>query len=131
MEEPAVDDPYYDEWVQAQLAKQAELEEEQVQVDDEESQKDQEEFEKSFRVDPEVGGLVDLVLQDQILIQLAAQPTIEPYYGVTIVGGKYEDTLQLSDTTIPDNPRALRQLASEALHYSMVRSQYDREDNGE
>jgi len=34
-----------------------------------------------------------------------------------------EDKMQM-----PDNNRALRQLASEAKHYSMVRSQYDREE---
>ena len=79
-------------------------------------------------VDPNVGGLIDVALQDSILIQLASQPTIEPYYEVEYQDVlELTDTLQLEDTTLPDNNRALRQLASDATHYSMVRSQYDRD----
>ena len=81
-----------------------------------------------MQVDPEVGGLVDTDLQNQQLYELTASFVIEPYIAVDypeiLV---YEDNLQLEDTTLPDNSRAMRQLASDAKHYSMVRSQYDRE----
>ena len=121
------DDPYYDEWVQFQLEQQTEVEEEQAENENEEFE-EEENLEKSFMVDPNVGGLIDVALQDSILIQLASQPTIESYYGVEYQDVlELTDTLQLEDTTLPDNNRALRQLASDATHYSMVRSQYDRD----
>ena len=55
-------------------------------------------------------------LQDRVLIELASQPTIIPYYDVTIYGGEYQDTLQLDDTLLPDNASALRNLASDSTH---------------
>lgn len=127
LEDLSVDDPYYDEWVQYQLDQKADTEEEQSERKESESNID-DDFEKRLQVDPKVGGLIDVQLQDTILAQLASQPTIEPYYVV-----EYQDvlvltdTLKLEDTLLPDNNRALRQLASDAKHYSMVRSQYDRE----
>ena len=127
LEDVSVDDPYYDEWVQFQLEQQTEVEEEQAENENEEFE-EEENLEKSFMVDPNVGGLIDVALQDSILIQLASQPTIEPYYEVEYQDVlELTDTLQLEDTTLPDNNRALRQLASDATHYSMVRSQYDRD----
>ena len=129
LEDVSVDDPYYDEWVQFQLEQEVERDEEQVKS--EESEESDQDIESIFRVDPEVGGLVDVELQDRILIELASPYAIEPYYEVTIVGGDYPDTLELNDKTLPDNNRALRQLASDAKHYSMVRSQYDENNNGE
>ena len=129
LDDVSVDDPYYDEWVQFQLQQEVEMEEEQAKSD--ESEENDQEIESIFRIDPEVGGLVDVELQDKILIELAAPYAIEPYYLVTIVGGDYPDTLELNDKTLPDNNRALRQLASDAKHYSMVRSQYEENNNGE
>ena len=130
LEDVSVDDPFYDEWVQLQLEKEVESEREQAESSSESEENDQE-LENTLRVDPEVGGLVDVELQDKILIELAPPYAIEPYYSVAIVGGVYPDALELSDTTLPDNNRALRQLASDAKHYSMVRSQYDEINNGE
>jgi hypothetical protein len=74
-----------------------------------------------------VEAMVDTKQQESILAALAAVPKIEPYYTVTIQGGEYEETLKLEDKEIPDNRRALSNLASDAKHKTMVRSQYDRE----
>lgn len=126
LENLSADDPYYDEWVQVQLEREAEIDEEDSDtMDDPDQREEEEEVEKRLRVDPEVGGLVDTVLQDRVLIELASQPTIIPYYDVTIYGGEYQDTLQLDDTLLPDNASALRNLASDSTHRTMVRSQYD------
>jgi hypothetical protein len=128
LEDVDVNDPFYDEWVQVQLQREAELEDEQAERENDEQEEAEEDLEKRMQVDPEVGGLIDTDLQNRQLIELTASFAIDPYIAVeypeVLV---YVDTLQLEDTTLPDNNRALRQLASDAKHYSMVRSQYDRE----
>ena len=58
--------------------------------------------------------------------QLASTGTLDVYYGRTIEGGKYEDTIELKDAEIKDNTRALRNLAQDNLHRTLVRSQYDK-----
>jgi len=120
--EPSEDDPYYEQWLEAQ---KAELQEEEEA--NEEEEKEQEEFEESLRVTPSENKLIDSGQQQAMLEALANLPQIEPYYQVTIEGGAYTETITLSDSTLPDNPRALRQFASDAKHKTMVRSQYDRE----
>jgi hypothetical protein len=121
---PSVDDPFYDEWVQAQLDQEVDLEEEEAPQ--EEKQKE-ETLEKRMGGKNSVEAMVDTKQQESILAALAAVPKIEPYYTVTIQGGEYEETLKLEDKEIPDNRRALSNLASDAKHKTMVRSQYDRE----
>ena len=121
---PSVDDPFYDEWVQAQLNRETELEEDDV--DRKEDQKE-EDLEKRMGGKNTVEAMVDTKQQESILAALAALPKIEPYYTVTIQGGEYEETIRLEDKEIPDNRRALSNLASDAKHKTMVRSQYDRE----
>ena len=127
LEDVSVNDPYYDEWVQAQLQQEIELEDEQAEQDDA-KQEEEDDLEQRLQVDPEVGGLIDADLQDRVLYELAAPFAIEPYIVVDYPDVlELTDTLQIEDTTLPDNNRAMRQLASDAKHYSMVRSQYDRE----
>jgi len=117
------EDEFYEYWLEMQEGRQIENEKVEI-VEDEE-----EDLEKSMQTDPDVGGFIDGFAQQGVLEQLANDPLIQPYYVVdypeVLV---YEDTLQLEDTSLPDNNRALRQLASDAKHYSMVRSQYDREN---
>ena len=118
------EDEFYEYWLEMQEGRQIENENEKVEIVEDE----EEDLEKSMQTDPDVGGFIDGFIQQGLLQQLANDPLIQPYYEVdypeVLV---YEDTLQLEDTSLPDNNRALRQLASDAKHYSMVRSQYDRE----
>ena len=123
--EVSPDDPFYDEWVQANLS-----------LNDEEGEQEVKETEvpeeKLSNFEKELGGentIKDLVNtnQQRIFAALAATPIIESYYIVDIPGGEYDETLTLEDTSLPDNPRAMRNLASDANHKKMVRSQYDRE----
>jgi len=58
--------------------------------------------------------------------QLAATGTLDSYYGTVIEGGKYEETITLQDGVIEDNNKALRNLAQDNLHRTLVRSQYDK-----
>ena len=119
------EDEFYEYWVEMQESREIENENKKVEITEE----NEEDLEKSLKTDPDVGGFIDGFAQQGVLERLSNDPLIQPYYEVdypeVLV---YEDTLQLEDTVLPDNNRALRQLASDAKHYSMVRSQYDREN---
>ena len=121
--EVSVDDPFYDEWVQAQLEKETEAEDEKL----EKEEKEEENLEERLGGRNTLDAMVDTKQQETLLASLAEVGKIEPYYQVEIQGGEYEETLTLEDTEIPDNRRALRSLASDANHTKMVRSQYDRD----
>jgi len=120
------EDDFYEYWLEMQESRETENEEIEVEIVEDE---DEDDLEKSLKTDPDVGGFIDGFIQQGLLQQLANDPLIQPYYEVdypeVLV---YEDILQLEDTVLPDNNRALRQLANDATHYSMVRSQYDREN---
>ena len=119
------EDEFYEYWVEMQEDREIENKDDKIEIVEDE----EEDLEKSMQTDPNVGGFVDGFIQQGLIEQLANDPLIQPYYVVdyheVLV---YEDTLQIEDTVLPDNNRAMRQLASDAKHYSMVRSQYDREN---
>jgi hypothetical protein len=120
------DDPYYDEWVQYQLQKKAELETE-TDVVIEEVASEEPDLEVQMFGENRMSDLVDTAEQALMLAQLSQVATINPYYNVTISGGEYQDVAMLQDANLPDNTRVLRNLASDEAHTAMVRSQYDRE----
>lgn len=124
LKDPDPNDPFYDEWVQAQLEKELELDEDELKRKEESKE---ESLEKRMGGKNTVDAMVDVKQQEALLVALADVGKIEPYYQVEIQGGEYEETVTLEDSEIPDNPRALRSLASDANHKKMVRSQYDRE----
>lgn len=128
MDEPTVDDPFYDEWVQRELEREAEQEDDDQEKNEvtEEEMAD-EDFESRFRRSNTVSELTDVSIQNQTLLQLANVAALNTYYVQTITGGVYEEAITLQDATLPDNGKAMRSLASDANHRSMVRSQYDRE----
>lgn len=120
------DDPFYDQWVQANINSQVDEE----LYDDEEEVQEPEEEESNFEKDSLGGkntieGIVDVAKQEAILAELAQLPKIEQYYQKQIFGGVYDESIKLIDSNIPDNSRALRNLASDSKHRSMVRSQYE------
>ena len=117
-------DPYYDEWVQLQL--QEELEKEEAEIEAAEAE-EEEDLEVQMFGENRLEDLIDTKAQGEILAALSMVPTIQPYYTITIPGGQYNDTVVLQDTNLPDNRRVLRNLASDATHNKMVRSQYVKE----
>jgi len=125
-EPPQPGDPYYDEWVQATLNQESE---EQDEEEDERTNEDLEEEEENERIIALTGeidiGQLGGSNQDELLIQLNNVPNFEAYYTQNISGGVYNDTVILRDTTLPDNRSAMRNLASDETHRSMVRSQYE------
>ena len=123
--EPSLDDPYYDEWVQFQLDQQAEAEELEVAAEEKkEEEKEELTMEDLFSITGISEKLSDPFEQVKMLQELASVEKLEMYYGVVIQGGTYEDTVKLIDGNIQDNTRALRNLAQDKVHRDMVRSQY-------
>ena len=119
------DNEYYEEWLAIQESKKAvvvEVEEIVIEEDDE--------LEESLRTDLSMEGLVDVGQENGRLEQLANVPLLNPYYSTVYNQGltEYPDKHVIQDDIqLPDNNRALRQLATDAKHYTMVRSQYDNE----
>jgi len=119
------DDEFYEFWLAIQEEREVEVKEEEIIIEEDE---EEETLELVLRVDPKVGGLVNLDRQEEMLRKLNPEPFFQPYYQVEYQELiEYPDKHVMQDTVLPDNNRALRQLANEAKHYSMVRSQYDRE----
>jgi hypothetical protein len=118
------DDPFYDEWVQAQLDQEVDLEEEEVE---EKASEEEEDLGERLGRKNNIDSMVDAKQQEALLAELASVQIIQSYYSVQIQGGEYEEAVTLEDKEIPDNRRALRNLASDSKHRTMVRSQYDRE----
>lgn len=125
LKNPDINDPFYDEWVQAQLDQEVKLEEDESEA--EEEKEEEESLEKDLGGENSIEGIADQGQQNAMLAALAQTPKIESYYVVQIPGGEYSDTLVLQDAEISDNRRALRNLSSDKNHRQMVRSQYDRQ----
>ena len=126
--EPDVNDPFYDEWVQFQLERKAEEQEEEQAEKEKQEEEEQEELkmERALSVAGAAEQIANPMQQLAMMQQLASTGTLDSYYGATIEGGTYEDTIELKDTEIKDNYKALRNLAQDKLHRTIVRSQYDR-----
>ena len=126
--EPDITDPYYDEWVQYQMDRKTEEQEEEEKKEQEAKEEEQEELklEKALSVAGAAEQIANPTQQLAMMQQLAATGTLDSYYGTVIEGGKYEDTIELKDAEIKDNTRALRNLAQDNLHRTLVRSQYDK-----
>lgn len=116
-------DPFYDELVQEILNRETKLEDEETKKKRDEEEQD-EEIEK-LNDGASIEGIIDPSVQESIMQSLATIPNFENYYDVKIQGGEYEETIVLQDTNLPDNARALSNLAQDSAHRSMVRSQYD------
>lgn len=117
-----IDDPFFNEFVQAALDQEVNLDEEEAKK--EEEKEEDEEIER-LNAGASVEALADPAAQAAIMQALATIPNFDQYYAVNIQGGVYEETLVLEDTELPDNVSAMRNLAQDTLHRSMVRSQYD------
>lgn len=127
LEDLTPDDPFYDEWVQANMSLNDEEGEQEQEEPVEEPEEKLSNFEKDLGGENSISDLVNALEQQRMLAALAQTPKIESYYIINIPGGEYKDAMILEDTILPDNPRAMRNLASDETHRSIVRSQYDRE----
>ena len=121
-------DPYYDQWVQLQLEESTKEKNQEDEILSAEQQEEEEvDLEVQMFGENRLDDLIDTEQQATILAALSSVPTIQPYYTINIPGGQYNDVVTLEDASLPDNRRVLNNLAADATHTSMVRSQYDRE----
>jgi len=126
--EPDINDPYYDEWVKFQLDRKVESKEKEEAKKEKEAEEEKEEL-KMERALSVAGAAVEIgnpMQQLNMMQKMASTGTLDSYYNVTIEGGNYQDTIELKDTEIKDNYKALRNLAQDKLHKTIVRSQYDK-----
>ena len=121
-----INDPYYDEYIQSLLNTKVdeETDEEEKTVVEEEDEGEETES-KLFTGDALV-KIANPAQQEAMLKALQNVNKLDFYYAATIQGGTYEDQLVLEDKELPDNAKAMRNLAQDSLHRSMVRSQYDK-----
>jgi len=126
--EPDITDPYYDEWVQYQMDRKTEEQEEEKKEQEAKEEEEQEELkmERALSVAGAAEQIANPMQQLAMMQQLASTGTLDGYYSATIEGGNYEDAIELKDAEIKDNTRALRNLAQDNLHRTIVRSQYDK-----
>ena len=122
-ETASIDDPLFNELLQQLLNRKAEVEEDEEARREEENEED-EEIEE-LNAGASIEALGDPAVQEAIMQALSTIPNFENYYAVSIQGGVYEETVVLEDKELPDNRRAMSSLAQDALHRSMVRSQYE------
>jgi hypothetical protein len=123
--EPDINDPYYDEWLKFELERKAEKQEElKLKKAKEEEEKKEVTMEKVLAISGAVEKIADPAEQLNMLTEMAAVGKINSYYDVKIDGGIYKDTIQLNDSNIQDNRKALRNLRNDANHRKIVRSQY-------
>jgi hypothetical protein len=122
LEDPSADDPFYDEWVQANLSLNEEPEQEEAEVQEEPEDEGIEDLNGDITLEK-----LNSNDQNRMLAKLTNTEILQSYYVFDIEGGEYKDTVVLQDNVITDNRRALSNLASDANHRKMVRSQYDRE----
>jgi hypothetical protein len=124
-EDVNIDDPLFNEFVKQTLNRETEVDEDEEVAREKETEED-EEIEK-LNAGASIEALVDPITQAAMMQAMAMIPNFENYYAVSIQGGVYEETLVLEDTELPDNRSAMRNLAQDTLHRSMVRSQYEQQ----
>lgn len=124
-EDVNIDDPLFNEFVQQVLNRETEVEEDEEVARQEEDEED-EEIER-LNAGASIEALGDPAAQAAMMQAMSTIPNFEDYYAVSIQGGVYEETLVLEDKELPDNRRAMRNLAQDTLHRSMVRSQYEQQ----
>lgn len=126
---PNPEDPYYNEWVQLMLSREADLDDEDDDENDEvvlnEDEEEKDETIEAMNAVIDVEGFIDGAVQAAKIAALSTIKNFEAYQSRSIPGGEYKDAVTLEDGNIQDNQRALSNLAQDNVHRSMVRSQYD------
>lgn len=122
--ETVILDPLDDEAVRLTLERETEDEEEEA-PDNNEKEEEEDDPIEGLNADVDIDGFIDGANQNAIMNTFATIPNFDAYYATSIQGGVYEDVLVLEDADLPDNRRALSNLAQDNVHRNMVRSQYE------
>lgn len=102
--------------------------EEELAEEEAEEEKDrQERLEKALAEADNSALFAEALAAAQILDSINAATNMNSYYGATIPGGVYQETVSLPDRDIPENKQGLRNgLAQQLLHEKMIDMQYNR-----
>jgi len=114
-----------DEFIQAELDRKATLD----RTDEEERDRRRMQGMKQERLEKTLSAVNTAMLTANAAAmeaQLVAMSVIPSSYQTTIVGGRYDDSVELPSKKLPDNASGRRVgLAQQLLHERMVDSQYD------
>ena len=121
-------DPLEDENIIAELARKAEL-------DDDDIDNEEEEVSDEDRIERILSGVdtsilsANIIAQDLLMYAMTSNTTMNPYYNKELSGGAYKETITLKDGNLPDNKKGARVgLAQQILHTEMVNMQYSRKE---
>ena len=118
-------DPLSDEFIQAELERKASLDD----TDEEDRDRRRMQGFKQERLEKALSAVNTALLTANAAAmeaQLLSMSVIPSTYQTTIVGGRYDDSVELPSKKLPDNERGRRVgLAQQLLHERMVDSQYD------
>jgi len=99
--------------------------------EDKEKEKEEEEKDSKERLEKALAAadnsamFAQALAQGQLLQSINQATNMNSYYAQSIEGGTYRESIQLTDTQLPDNRRGLRNnLAQQRLHQQMVEEQY-------
>ena len=112
------DERFYDE-------EEGSSEEELAEREAEEEKDSKERLEKALAAADNSALFAQALAKSQVLDTINQATNMDSYYAQSIDGGSYSDSVQLTDSQLPDNRRGLRNnLAQQILHQQMVDSQY-------
>ena len=101
---------------------------EELAEEEAEEEKDRKErLEKALAAADNTALFAQALAQTQLLDVMNQATNMNSYYAQSIDGGSYSDSVQLTDSQLPDNRRGLRNnLAQQLLHQQMVDQQYEK-----
>jgi hypothetical protein len=112
------DDELYDD-------EEEKSDEEKEKEEAEEEKDSKERLEKALAAADNSALFAQALAQGQLLQSINNATNMNSYYAASIQGGTYKESIQLTDTQLPDNRRGLRNnLAQQRLHQQMVDEQY-------
>jgi len=99
--------------------------EERAEKEAEEKKDSKERLEKALAAADNSAMFAQALAQGQLLQSINQATNMSSYYEQNIDGGTYRESVQLTDSQLPDNRRGLRNnLAQQKLHQQMVDQQY-------
>lgn len=100
--------------------------EEKAKQEEEEKKDSKERLEKALAA-ADTSALFAQSFAMQNMLDSMQSANLNSYYAATIPGGKYQDTVSLVDSKLPESRRGLRNgLAQQLLHQQMVEMQYNK-----
>jgi hypothetical protein len=118
-------DPLSDEFIRMEMERKAT----QDRTDEEDRDRRRMQSMKQERLEKALSAVNTAMLTANALAmeaQLLSMSVIPTTYQTSLVGGRYDDSIELPSKKLPDNPSGRRVgLAQQLLHERMVDSQYD------